>query len=128
MRASLSAELVIKNISSSHPLQPSTCEAYDEHDWALLEISNGHFGVNGIQLHKNGTKYLFIHGCQSYMEDGVELWVVTGRGLLKAYSSAGSATVVNFFGSIVSQKVWSIQLFEPLGEYSSIYLPCIYYL
>ena len=110
-------ELTIKNISSSHPLQASTDDAYDEYDWALLELSDDYFGVNEIRLPaKKDMKHIFISGYQSIMRDNTQLCVVTRRGLLEAYSIAGSTTSINFFGSKVSQRVWSIQLSKPLGE------------
>jgi hypothetical protein len=50
------------------------------------------------------------------MPDNALLYVVTKRGLINAYSIAGSGTSINFFGSKVSQKVWAIQLTKLLGK------------
>lgn len=106
----------IKNISSSHPLQPLANGAYDEHDWALFELSTDLFGINEIRDLTDETKHTFIGSYRRIMLDNVHLYVVTRRGLLNAYSIAGSSTSVNFFGSKVPQNVWTIQLDKPLGK------------
>jgi hypothetical protein len=108
--------LRIKNVSSSHPLQPLGTGAYDEHDWALLELPTNYCGVNEIRHPASETKHIVISVSRSIMPNNALLYVVTKRGLINAYSIAGSGTSINFFGSKVSQKVWAIQLTKLLGK------------
>ena len=115
MNSPLLIESTIKHLSSSQPLQ-SAGGAYDGHDWALLELSTDNFGVNEIRDPSNEMNRIIIDGYRSIMLEDAPLYVITKRRILNARSIAGSGTSINFYGSEVSQKVWTIQLTKPLGK------------
>jgi hypothetical protein len=109
--------MAISAVSSDHPLRPAADEPYDEYDWALLQLENNMEPINIVEVPGGHGNHIFVGRCSESLLDNTKVWVVTRRGLLNAHATPGSATSINFPGSLVSQSVWSIQLSESLGSY-----------
>ena len=111
----------VTSISSQHPLRDFERTAFDDFDWALLQISDTKYhGMNGVLLDEINNRWLYFKDFGKSPPQK-SIVIATRRGPVEGIGT-GSSSSIMVTGSVRLRDVWSVQPMISLMCFQSCYL------